>query len=72
MALLSILCLLLTYSWLPFEDKVSWRSEKRAIARGHQKVFFCNFMTSLSSSKALKKAQMLINGAFAIMEKYRQ
>ena len=58
--------------WLSFKDEVSWRSEKKAIARQYQQVSGDNFMTSLSSSKMLKKAQMPINSAFAIMEKYWQ
>ena len=44
MALVSILCLILAHSWLPFKDEVSWRSEKKAIARGHRQVSGDNFL----------------------------
>ena len=45
------------------------RAEKKAIVRGHQQVFGDSFfMTSISRSERLKKAQLQINGAFTIMQ----
>jgi hypothetical protein len=72
-ALVSILCILSTHSWLFFEDEASNRSYKRAIARGHHEVsgdIFSTIYGMYVSSKMLEKDQIPINGAFTIMAKY--
>ena len=59
MALVSILRIVSTHSWLPFKDDASDRYEKRDIVRGHPEVsgdiFFYNFLASKAAVKGSRR-----------------
>ena len=71
-ALMSILCIVSTHSRLPFKDEASDRYEKTVIVRGHPEVSGNTFSRQIRQQLRLEKAQALINGTFAIIEKDRQ